>query len=58
MRRAEAFCGVRVLFFERPHELKQQHPALYDEFRQYYRQDPAERAVQPKSGNSGNYETR
>lgn len=40
---AEFFAVVTELFFERPRELKQQHPALYDELRQYYRQDPAER---------------
>jgi hypothetical protein len=38
---AEFFAVVTELFFERPVELRQQHPALYDEFRKYYRQDPA-----------------
>ncbi len=40
---AEFFAVVTELFFEKPAELQQQHPALYDEFRQYYRQDPAAR---------------
>mgnify|MGYP000879935006 CR=1 FL=1 len=43
---AEFFAVVTELFFERPRELKQQHPALYDELRQYYRQDPAARSIE------------
>lgn len=38
---AEFFAVVTELFFERPADLKRQHPELYEEFRQYYRQDPA-----------------
>jgi hypothetical protein len=41
---AEFFAVVTELFFEKPAELQQQHPALYEEFRQYYRQDPAARS--------------
>jgi Mlc titration factor MtfA (ptsG expression regulator) len=40
---AEFFAVVTELFFERPTELQNYHPALYEEFRQYYRQDPATR---------------
>ncbi len=40
---AEFFAVVTELFFERPHELKSEHPALYDEMQQYYCQDPAGR---------------
>lgn len=40
---AEFFAVVTELFFEEPIELQQQHPALYEAFKQYYRQDPAER---------------
>ena len=40
---AEFFAVVTELFFEKPVELQRQHPALYEEFRQYYRQDPAAR---------------
>ena len=40
---AEFFAVVTELFFERPLDLRQQHPALYEEFRQYYCQDPAAR---------------
>lgn len=40
---AEFFAVVTELFFERPLELQQQHPALYDEFKRYYRQDTAAR---------------
>jgi Mlc titration factor MtfA (ptsG expression regulator) len=28
-------------FFERPFAWKQRHPALYEELRAFYRQDPA-----------------
>ncbi len=40
---AEFFAVVTELFFERPVELKASHSALYEEFRQYYGQDPATR---------------
>ncbi|HNX34695.1 MAG TPA: zinc-dependent peptidase [Kiritimatiellia bacterium] len=40
---AEFFAVVTELFFERPVELQREHLALYEEFRQYYRQDPAAR---------------
>jgi Mlc titration factor MtfA (ptsG expression regulator) len=40
---AEFFAVVTELFFERPQELKREYPALYDEVKQYYRQDPAAR---------------
>lgn len=42
-RPAEFFAVVTELFFEKPIRLKQEHPELYDEFRQYYRQDPSAR---------------
>jgi hypothetical protein len=31
---------VSELFFEQPAELAAAHPALYDEFKRYYRSDP------------------
>ena len=40
---AEFFAVVTELFFEKPVELQREHPALYEEFRQYFQQDPAER---------------
>jgi Mlc titration factor MtfA (ptsG expression regulator) len=40
---AEFFAVVTELFFERPLELRHMHPALYAEFMQYFRQDPAAR---------------
>ncbi len=40
---AEFFAVVTELFFEKPAELQREHPALYAEFRQYYRQDPVQR---------------
>ncbi len=40
---AEFFAVVTELFFEKPVELQQEHPTLYEEFRLYFHQDPAER---------------
>jgi Mlc titration factor MtfA (ptsG expression regulator) len=37
----EFFAVVTETFFELPVELREQHAALYDEFRRYYRLDPA-----------------
>ncbi|HJS22587.1 MAG TPA: M90 family metallopeptidase [Steroidobacteraceae bacterium] len=37
----EFFAVVTETFFELPAELREQHAALYDEFRRYYRLDPA-----------------
>jgi hypothetical protein len=38
---AEFFAVVTESFFEMPQHLRAEHPELYDELRQYYRQDPA-----------------
>ena len=38
---AEFFAVVTESFFEMPQHLREEHPELYDELRQYYRQDPA-----------------
>lgn len=40
---AEFFAVVTELFFEKPIRLQKEHPRLYEEFRQYYHQDPAAR---------------
>lgn len=40
---AEFFAVVTELFFERPVELRRDYPELYEEFRLYFGQDPAER---------------
>jgi hypothetical protein len=37
---AEFFAVVSETFFERPQELKRDHPELYDEFRKFYQLDP------------------
>ena len=42
-RPAEFFAVVTELFFEKPVELRRDHFRLYEEFRQYYHQDPAAR---------------
>lgn len=39
---AEFFAVATETFFERPGELRQRHPRLYEELRRYYRQDPAQ----------------
>jgi hypothetical protein len=38
---AEFFAVVTESFFEIPRHLREEHPELYEELRQYYRQDPA-----------------
>ena len=40
---AEFFAVVTEIFFEKPHQLKEDHPELYEEFKRYYKQDPAQR---------------
>jgi MtfA peptidase len=40
---AEFFAVVTEFFFERPRELRQFHPELYEMFRLFYHQDPAAR---------------
>ncbi len=37
---AEFFAVVTELFFEKPNELCQKHPQLYQEFTEFYQQDP------------------
>lgn len=39
---AEFFAVVTESFFERPRALRARHPALYDQMRAFYRQDPAD----------------
>jgi Mlc titration factor MtfA (ptsG expression regulator) len=46
---AEFFAVATEHFFEKPRDLKGQHPALYSVLQEYYRQDPAARVpVTPK----------
>ncbi len=40
---AEFFAVVTESFFEEPHELREAHPELYEEFSRFYDQDPAQR---------------
>ncbi len=44
---AEFFAVVTELFFEKPVDLRKEHPELYAEFSRYYHQDPARRAAVP-----------
>jgi MtfA peptidase len=39
---AEFFAVVTEFFFEKPRQLKARHPDLYEQFRLFYQQDPAE----------------
>jgi Mlc titration factor MtfA (ptsG expression regulator) len=39
---AEFFAVATETFFERPREMRDKHPELYEELKQYYQQDPAE----------------
>ena len=41
----EFFAVITESFFERPRELRSRHPALYDQLRALYGQDPAARTV-------------
>jgi Mlc titration factor MtfA (ptsG expression regulator) len=38
---AEFFAVATEYFFEKPQQLRQRHPELYDELKLFYRQDPA-----------------
>ena len=40
---AEFFAVFSEVFFERPDILKSYYPAVYDQFKQFYRQDPLHR---------------
>jgi Mlc titration factor MtfA (ptsG expression regulator) len=37
---AEFFAVATECFFEKPHDMRRTHPALYEELRRFYRQDP------------------
>lgn len=41
---AEFFAVATEAFFEKPRALRRRHPALYEQLRGFYRQDPAARA--------------
>ncbi|MGD8866725.1 MAG: zinc-dependent peptidase, partial [Gemmatimonadales bacterium] len=38
---AEFFAVATECFFEKPVQLEKTHPALYDQLKLFYRQDPA-----------------
>ena len=40
---AEFFAVATEVFFERPQDLRHEYSQLYDQFRTFYRQDPAKR---------------
>ena len=41
---AEFFAVATECFFEKPAQIRRKHPQLYEELKEYYRQDP-ERAI-------------
>jgi Mlc titration factor MtfA (ptsG expression regulator) len=43
----EFFAVMSEAFFELPDVVKDEYPAVYDQFRQFYRQDPAVRLSEP-----------
>ncbi len=45
--RAEFFAVATETFFEKPDQLEREHPALYAQLQQFYRQDPARRTPGP-----------
>jgi hypothetical protein len=47
---AEFFAVCTECFFDRPVEMRRQHPQLYDLLREFYRQDPAERCLRKAAG--------
>jgi Mlc titration factor MtfA (ptsG expression regulator) len=46
---AEFFAVATECFFEKPEMLRKRHPALYEELRSFYRQDPAQLATPRRS---------
>ena len=38
---AEFFAVATESFFERPSEMRERHPELYEQLKRFYRQDPA-----------------
>jgi MtfA peptidase len=50
---AEFFAVITEAFFEKPRQLKQRHPRLYDQLALFYQQDPAERFSEIKQENDG-----
>ena len=48
---AEFFAVATECFFEKPTQLRKKHPELYEELREYYRQDP-EQVVSGGGGES------
>jgi len=45
--RAEFFAVATETFFEKPDQLEREHPELYGQLQQFYRQDPARRTPGP-----------
>jgi Mlc titration factor MtfA (ptsG expression regulator) len=51
---AEFFAVATESFFERPRDLQQRYPALYEELRRFYQQDPVGWAPGAEMGNGTN----
>lgn len=46
---AEFFAVATEAFFERPHDMRREHPALFEELAEYYRQDPTRFTPDPNT---------
>ena len=46
---AEFFAVATETFFEKPHQMAERHPALYEEFNKYYRVDPRDWQSAPRA---------
>ena len=47
---AEFFAVITECFFEKPRKLQRKHPALYDQLKSFYHQDPAQTLEAQSSG--------
>jgi hypothetical protein len=49
---AEFFAVATECFFEKPAQMRKKHPELYEELKEYYRQDPAEQGPGDATGST------
>jgi Mlc titration factor MtfA (ptsG expression regulator) len=49
---AEFFAVITEVFFERPRALRKLHPALFDQLKRFYKQDPTTYSAEPVTASS------
>jgi Mlc titration factor MtfA (ptsG expression regulator) len=49
---AEFFAVATECFFEKPVQMKKRHPELYQELKEYYRQDPEQDVCDERKGSA------